>query len=93
MFNGTLYGVKKSVGFNVDVFYGFTGVMLLSSAFNVTLYSVFPAVKPFMTVVGVAYIFWLVYHVYNSNPEEEIVNNRKTNNFISIFCCSLLIPR
>jgi threonine/homoserine/homoserine lactone efflux protein len=76
MSNGTLYGVKNSIGFNVGVFCGFTGVMLLSSAFNVALYTVVPAVKLFMTVVGAAYFFWLAYHVYKSNPEEEIANKK-----------------
>lgn len=75
MTNATKYGFKKSLPFNFGVFIGFFLIMLVCSFFSITLYSLIPSIKPYMTIIGAAYILWLAWKIFNSKPhsidEEE----------------------
>ena len=75
MTNATKYGFKKSLPFNFGVFIGFFLIMLVCSFFSITLYSLIPSIKPYMTFVGAAYILWLAWKIFSSKThsidEEE----------------------
>lgn len=75
MTNATKYGFKKSLPFNFGVFIGFFLIMLVCSFFSITLYSLIPSIKPYMTFIGAAYILWLAWKIFNSKThsidEEE----------------------
>ena len=61
MSNAAKYGFKKAFPFNVGVLLGFLVVMGLCAAFSSLLYEFIPAVKPYMLVLGAAYILWLAW--------------------------------
>ena len=66
MTNATKYGFKKSLPFNFGGFIGFFLIMLICSFFSITLYSLIPSIKPYMTFIGAAYILWLTWKIFNS---------------------------
>jgi hypothetical protein len=71
MSNASRYGFKRSIMFNVGVFLGFFLIMALSALFSVALYGLIPSIKPVMTSIGAAYIMWLAWKTYSSNPQVE----------------------
>lgn len=71
MSNASRYGLRRSMRFTMGVCVGFFLIVGLSIAFTVTLYRVIPAIKPYMTVVGAAYILWLAYKTVTSSPHDE----------------------
>ncbi len=68
MSNATKFGFKKSLSFNIGVFVGFFIIMLLCSFFSVTLFSLIPSIKPFITYVGATYILWLAWKIFKNKP-------------------------
>lgn len=82
MSNASRYGFKKSIRFNAGVFVGFLIVMILSSFLSVSLYKLIPSIKPFMTLIGAAYILWLAWKIYRSKPHGQ-GQSHATNTFIS----------
>ena len=68
MNNGIRYGVAKSLGFNFGVFAGQTMNVLLASLFSSYLYKLVPQVKPFVTIIGAAYILYLAWRTWNAKP-------------------------
>ncbi len=88
MSNATKFGFKKSLPFNLGVFIGFFIIMLLCSFFSVTLYSLIPSIKPFMTFVGSAYILWLAWKIYTSNPLS--VDDEEEKHVINIWSAVIL---
>ena len=69
---GILYGYKKSVNFVVGCVIGLIGIMLVCGIISRTLYSVFPAVKSIMRLVGAAYILWLAYKTLASSYQFSV---------------------
>ncbi|HHZ00386.1 MAG TPA: LysE family transporter [Tissierellia bacterium] len=78
MSNASRYGFKKSLKFNLGVFIGFLIIMVLSSFLSFTLYSLIPAIKPVMTLIGASYILWLAWKTYKSDPHAR--DERKATN-------------
>jgi threonine/homoserine/homoserine lactone efflux protein len=72
MSNASRYGFRKSMRFNIGIFFGFLIIIGLSSLFSVTLYKVLPTIKPVMTVIGAAYILWLAWKTYKSDPSSQL---------------------
>lgn len=95
MSNASRYGVKKSIFFNVGIFFGFFIIMALCSVFSLTIYSLIPSIKPIMTWIGAFYILWLAWETYKSKPhiEGENKNNKLTNTFISGFLLQFVNPK
>lgn len=71
MTNGTKYGFKKGLPFNLGVLVGFFIIMVICSFFSVTLYNLIPSIKTIMTYVGAAYILWLAWKIYKSKPHSS----------------------
>jgi len=85
MSNASQFGFKKSLPFNVGVFFGFIIIISLCSFFSVTLFNFIPSIKPIMTYIGVAYILWLAWKTYKSKPHGIDENNKSTNTFLAGF--------
>ena len=93
MSNASRYGFKKSIFFNIGVFFGFLIILALSNIFSVTLYSLIPSIKPFMTYIGAAYILLLAWKTYNSNPRGGGKNERNTNTLMAGLLLQFVNPK
>lgn len=93
MSNASRYGFKKSIMFNVGIFFGFSIIIALCSIFSVTLYNLIPSVKPVMTYIGAAYILWLAWKTYKSKPHNGDESNKRTNTFLSGLLLQFVNPK
>lgn len=71
MSNAAKYGFKRAFPFNVGVLLGFLVVMGLCAAFSSLLYEFIPSVKPYMLVLGAAYILYLAWGIWRDKPHAE----------------------
>ena len=71
MSNAAKYGFKRAFPFNVGVLLGFLVVMGLCAAFSSLLYEFIPSVKPYMLVLGAAYILYLAWSIWRDKPHAE----------------------
>lgn len=85
MSNASKYGLKRAIPFNMGVFFGCFIIFSLSSFFSIKLFDLIPSIKPFMTYIGVAYILWLAWKIYNSKPNISGENDKNTNTFFKGF--------
>lgn len=83
MSNASRYGFRKSLRFNIGVFLGFFIIMILSSIFSVALYKIIPSIKPVMTFIGAAYILYLAWKTYKSEPHDDDESSKSTNSILS----------
>lgn len=93
MSNASRYGFKKSIIFNVGVSVGFFAMLLLCGLFTATTYALIPAIKPFISIAGAAYILWLALKIYKSKPIEESSNQKRTNSFTIGFILQFVNPK
>ncbi|MBV7274357.1 LysE family transporter [Clostridium sp. PL3] len=82
MSNASYYGFKKSIRFNIGIFFGVYIIMALSSIFSVTLYSLIPSIKPIISCIGASYILWLAWKTYKSKPHSDDKVQNHTNTFL-----------
>ena len=52
--------------------------MLLCSFFSIALYSLIPSIKPYITIAGAAYILFLAWKIYKSEPHSMDSNEEKS---------------
>ncbi len=71
MANGAKHGVKKSMPFCVGVSIGFACVLILSMLCNLFLSAYIPSILQVVTYLGVAYIFYLAFVVFQDKPKSE----------------------
>jgi threonine/homoserine/homoserine lactone efflux protein len=81
MTNANRDGFKKTINFNAGVFAGFIVIMLASSYFNLLLFNLIPRIKIFMSIVGSAYMVYLAYKIYTSEPVEGESEKAHINSF------------
>jgi cysteine/O-acetylserine efflux protein len=101
MSNALRYGFRKSIPFNIGVFFGFFIIIGLCSLFSVTLYNFIPSIKSAMTYVGAAYILWLAWKTYKSKTDNKGENTselqkeseRSTNTFLTGFALQFVNPK
>ena len=93
MANASRYGFKKSIQFNIGIFFGFFIIIALCSIFSVALYGLIPSVKPIMTCIGAVYILWLAWKTYQSKPTGESENNKPANTFLSGLTLQFVNPK
>ena len=93
MSNASRYGFRKSIKFNLGIFFGFFIVIALCSVFSVTLYKLIPSITPIMTCIGAVYILWLAWKTYNSNPHSEESSEKQTNTFMSGLLLQFVNPK
>jgi cysteine/O-acetylserine efflux protein len=93
MSNASRYGFRKSIKFNVGIFFGFFIIIALCSVFSVTLYKLIPSITPIMTCIGAIYILWLAWKTYNSKPHSEESSVKQTNTFMSGLLLQFVNPK
>lgn len=93
MSNATRYGFKKSIKFNYGVFAGFFIIIGLCSIFSVSLYKLLPSIKPYMTIIGAAYILWLAWKTFKSKPGNGTSSQKETNTFQSGLLLQFVNPK
>ncbi len=71
MGNASRTGLRKSLPFCFGVAAGFALVMAVSFFLGTLLYTVIPAIKPYMLMLGAAYILYLAYKVFKSDGIKE----------------------
>ena len=73
MVNASRDGFKKTLRFLLGIFTGFFTLLLLSSYFNLVLFSIMPKIKVFMSIVGAAYMTYLAVKIMKSgkNPKKN----------------------
>jgi cysteine/O-acetylserine efflux protein len=91
MSNASRYGLKRSMRFTFGVCAGFFLIVGLSIAFTIALFNAIPTIKPYMTVIGAAYILWLAYKTVTSSPHDEKAAGQST--FVSGMLLQFLNPK
>ncbi|WP_326910234.1 LysE family transporter [Sedimentibacter sp. MB31-C6] len=89
MSNSSRYGFKKSIFFNIGVFFGFFIIINLCNIFSMTLINLIPTIKPIMTFIGATYILWLAWKTFKSKPIND--NNGTIKNHTNTFIYGLLL--
>lgn len=82
MSNAIRYGFKKSIKFNIGIFFGVYIIMALCSIFSMVLYTLIPSIKPIMSCIGASYILWLAWTTYKSKPHSDDKTQKRTNTFL-----------
>ncbi len=59
MVNANKFGFRKTFKFLLGIFLGFFIIMFISNYFNLLLFNVIPKIKPFMGILGAAYMTFL----------------------------------
>ena len=69
--NASRLGFRRSFPFNLGIWVGFTGVMVLCTFFCNSLAGLLPALETPMLVLGAAYMLWLAWNTFRSSFSEE----------------------
>ncbi len=93
MSNASRYGFRKSLKFNLGIFFGFTIIIALCSFFSMTLYSLIPSIKPVMTLIGASYILFLAWKTYKSTQHKKNEDNKNTNSFFAGLFLQFVNPK
>ena len=91
MSNASRFGLRGSTRFRLGEAVGFFLVMAATFIFTVVLYRAIPTIKPYMTVVGAAYILWLAYKTLTSSPHDDAAAGQNT--FLSGTLLQFLNPK
>lgn len=62
------HGLRRSSAVLAGIWTGFLVVMLLCAAFTLTLINALPAITPWLTWLGAAYVLWLAWCIATSKP-------------------------
>ena len=65
--SGKNYGYKKSLKFLLGIFTGFFILMMLCGFLNRILFSVFPSIKPYISITGSLYMLYLAVLILKSD--------------------------
>lgn len=76
MSNGSRYGFRKALPFNLGIGVGFSVVMLLCTAFASLLRSILPAIKTPMLLLGACYMLYLAWKTWKSDGEIDEDHSR-----------------
>ncbi len=69
MSHASQYGFKKSYPFNLGIWLGFTIVATVCTILSNTLHAVLPLIKLPMLIIGAAYMLFLAWKTWRSQPE------------------------
>lgn len=92
MSNASRFGFRKSLPFNGGIFLGFSIVMILCTLFSAVLFSLIPAIKPFMLAIGAAYMLYLAWKTYKSSSSIEM-KDAQSNRFVSGMLLQFINPK
>jgi len=71
MVNASRDGFKKTLRFLLGIFTGFFTLLLLSSYFNLVLFSLMPKIRLLMSIVGASYMTYLAIKIMKSKKAPE----------------------
>jgi threonine/homoserine/homoserine lactone efflux protein len=91
MSNATRHGFRGSSRFRLGELAGFFLVMSAAFVFTIVLFRAIPMIRPYMTVVGAAYILWLAYKTLTSSPHDEAAASQNT--FLAGMLLQFLNPK
>lgn len=83
MSNAGKYGFRKSFPFNMGILAGQLAVVSLCSLFSASLYALAPAIQPFMTALGAAYMLYLAWKTLKSGEGGEKSGLVAGNSFLA----------
>ncbi|MDD2370822.1 MAG: LysE family transporter [Firmicutes bacterium] len=93
MSNASRYGFRKTLNFNLGIFFGFLSIIALCSIFSVTLFRLIPSIKPIMTWIGAIYILFLAWKTFTSKPDLHDPSKKNTNTFLIGFLLQFVNPK
>lgn len=91
MSNGSRQGFKKSLPFNIGIFFGFSIVMILCTAGCSMLSTYIPMIKLPMIIIGAIYIIYLAWETYHSSSTIE--EKHSYSSFLSGFLLQFINPK
>jgi cysteine/O-acetylserine efflux protein len=81
MTNGLRYGYPRTLKFLAGIATGFMLVMLATAALNALLVSLVPTARPWLNLLGAAYMFYLALHIVLHKPVDEKPGRSNLNTF------------
>ncbi len=87
------YGFRKSLRFIFGVTAGIAVISLLSSYFNLFLYSFIPKIKVVMSMLGGLYLVYLAMRIMMNNPGGKQGGSEKSNSFLAGFLLQFVNPK
>ncbi len=93
MTNANRDGFKKTFNFTLGIFTGFFIMMLACSYFNLLLFSLIPKIKPFMSIIGSAYMVYLAYKIYTSKSASADTDSTHINSFLTGLLMQFVNPK
>ncbi len=91
MSNGSRLGFRKAFPFNLGIWAGFSGVMLLCTFFCNSLSMAIPKIKMPMLIVGALYMLFLAFKTLGSSSVIE--ENHSRSGFLSGFALQFINPK
>lgn len=91
MSNASRFGLRRGLRFAAGVCAGFFVIVGLAIVFTMALYRTIPAIKPYMTAIGAAYILWLAYKTVTSSPHDADAAGQST--FLSGMLLQFVNPK
>jgi len=83
-------GYKKTLPFLAGVFSGFVVLLLLCGLLNFALVNLLPAVRPYLNLLGAAYMVYLAIHIALSKPAGPTDGSRGLNTYWAGFYLQFL---
>jgi cysteine/O-acetylserine efflux protein len=87
------YGFRKSLTFIFGVTAGIAVISLLSSYFNLLLYSFIPKIKVVMSMLGGLYLVYLAMKMMMNKPSGKKEHNEKSISFLAGFILQFINPK
>lgn len=91
MSNGNRKGFRGALPFNFGIWFGFSIVMLLCTAFCSMLSAWIPKIKTPMLIIGAAYMLWLAWETFRSSGSIE--ENHSRDGFIAGMLLQFVNPK
>jgi threonine/homoserine/homoserine lactone efflux protein len=85
-------GFRKSFPFNLGILFGFAIVMTLCTVFSAGLYALIPKIKPIMLFLGAAYMIYLAWKIWKSDPDLH-GGEEKSSSFLSGCLLQFMNPK
>lgn len=86
-------GFRNSFRLNLGMYAGFLAVISLVMAFNYYLIKALPAIKPFLQIIGTAYILWLALTIVLGSPKGKNRTPSSPGNFLTGFSMQFINPK
>ena len=93
MVNANKFGFRKTFKFLLGIFVGFFIIMFISNYFNLLLFNIIPKIKPFMGILGAAYMTFLAILIIKSKDTSEEKVDERLNSFFTGLSLQFINPK